>query len=223
MTVVRRFLIASSLARLVARERGSTVITEGYFPPQEGRNSRIVVEGERSALILVTEEQGTPLEERTEVPRVHAEALLDVCAGRLILERSRVALDGGREALVERMTHPGALDSLTIEFGNPEEAAAFTPPVWSGSEITRNPSFTRHMMALDGVPEVQEVPLSNPAVEVLLDLLDGEPGRERALDADAAPATTRASSLDTSVFDALRRLAASIPSTPDTLDGTSPP
>ena len=37
MTVVRRFLLTSSLARLIARDRGSTSITEGYFAGQQGR------------------------------------------------------------------------------------------------------------------------------------------------------------------------------------------
>jgi hypothetical protein len=48
------------------------------------------------------------------------------------------------------------------------------------------------MMALSGVPEVQDLPLSNAAVEALLDLLECEAERERTPDADAAPATARA-------------------------------
>src|SRR3954451_9071844 len=124
MTVVRRFLIASSLARLILRERDSTEITEGYFAAQHGRSSHVVVEGERCHLVLVTEAQGAaPVEERTEVPLAHAEALLDVCSGRVSLKRSRVAIDGGREALIDRMTRPGLLNTVSIEFGNPEETA----------------------------------------------------------------------------------------------------
>src|SRR5215207_8831383 len=89
MMVVRRFLLASSSARLVSRERGSTSSSEGYFAGEHGRNSYVVIDGERCHLVLVSEAPGSPaLEDRTEVPRRHAEALLNVCAGRVTLERS---------------------------------------------------------------------------------------------------------------------------------------
>jgi CYTH domain-containing protein len=92
MIIIRRFLIASSLARLVARERGSTPITEGYFEARQGGSSHVVVEGERCHLVLTTDTQAAaPVEERTEVPRSHAEALLEVCAGTVSLQRSRAA------------------------------------------------------------------------------------------------------------------------------------
>ena len=78
MTVARRFLIASSLARLILRERDPMEITEGYFEAQHGRSSHVVIDGERCHLVLVTEAQGVaPVEERAEVPLRHAEALLD--------------------------------------------------------------------------------------------------------------------------------------------------
>jgi len=74
------------LARLVARERDSTGITEGYFAAQHGRSFHVVVDGERCQLVLIAEAEGAaPVEERAELPRAHAEALLDVCAGRVTL------------------------------------------------------------------------------------------------------------------------------------------
>jgi CYTH domain-containing protein len=97
MTVVRRFLFASSLARLIARDRGSTSITEGYFAGQQGRVSYVVLEGERAQLILTLEPTGSAsVDERTDIPRAHAEALLDVCAGRLTLERSTLPIRAER-------------------------------------------------------------------------------------------------------------------------------
>src|SRR5215207_8959114 len=93
MTVVRRFLLASSSARLVSRERGSTFITEGCFAAQQGRSSYVVIGGERYHLVLVTEPTESALvEERTDIPPAHAEALLDVCAGRVTYERSAVPI-----------------------------------------------------------------------------------------------------------------------------------
>jgi hypothetical protein len=109
MTVVRRFLLASSLARLIARDRGSNSITEGYFAGQQGRVSYVALDAERAGLVLTSEAAGSaPMEERTEIPRAHAEALLDVCAGRLSLERSTLPIDGGAEVLIERIAQPRA-------------------------------------------------------------------------------------------------------------------
>jgi CYTH domain-containing protein len=201
---VRRFLLASSLARLIARDRGSTSITEGYFAGQQGRVSYVALHGERAQLVLTSEPTGSaPVEERTEIPRAHAEALLDVCAGRLTLERSTFPIDGGAEVLIERITQPGPINTVTVEFHNPDEAEAFTPPTWFGPEITTEPSFGRQVIAVDRLPEVGEVPLSNFTVEAVLDLLEGR----FSLPPVTAPA--RPGSIETSVLDALSRLSAS--------------
>src|SRR5918995_5092303 len=144
MTVIRRFLIASSLARLVARETGSRPIIEGYFAAQQGRVSYVFQDGERSQLVVGSEPTESALvEERTDIPPAHAEALLEVCAGRVIYERSAVPIDSGAEVLIDRMTHPGVLDTVSVELDNPDQAAAFVPPVWFGPEITAEPSFGR--------------------------------------------------------------------------------
>jgi len=208
MTVVRRFLMASSLARLVSRERGSRSIIEGYFAAQQGRVSYVLQDGERSQLVLGSEPTGSTLiEERTDIPPAHAEALLAVCAGRLTLERSTLGIDGGAEVLIERIIEPGPLSTVTVEFHNEEEAEAFTPPAWFGPEITTEPSFSRQVISFNQMPEVGEVSLSNGIVEVVLDLLDGR------ADDQLVPTPAHLQAVETSVFDALRRLSASVGST----------
>ena len=205
MTVVRRFLLASSLARLITRDRGSTSITEGYFAGQQERVSYVALHSERAQLVLISEPTGSaPAEERTEVPRAHAEALLDVCAGRLRLERSALAMEGGAEVLIERIIEPGPLNTVTVEFHNGEEAEAFAPPAWFGPEITTQRSFLRQVIALNRIPNVGEVALSDGIVGAVLDLLEGR--------ADDQPIATpaRLRSLETSVLDALRRLSDSV-------------
>src|SRR3954464_14196203 len=117
MKIVRRFLVAPALARLIRKERGSARVAEGYFPTQSGRNSHVSLEGGQCHLVLVTADpNGGPVEERTEVPRAHADALFDVCAGRAIYDRARLSITGGREAFVDRFTVPGALDLVSVEF-----------------------------------------------------------------------------------------------------------
>ena len=78
MSTTRRFLVAPALVRLLRKERGSSRITEGHFAPQGGRNSFVRVDGQACQLILVN----NGVEERTEVPRAHGDALLDVCPAR---------------------------------------------------------------------------------------------------------------------------------------------
>ena len=208
MTVVRRFLMASSLARLISRERGSRPIIEGYFAAQQGRVSYVFQDGERSQLVLGSEPTGSALvEERTDIPPAHAEALLAVCAGRLTLERSALGIDGGAEVLIERIIEPGPLNTVTVEFHNEEEAEAFTPPAWFGPEITTEPSFVRQVISFDQMPDVGEVPLSNGIVEAVLDVLEGR------ADDQLVPTPAHLRAVETSVFDALRHLSASVRST----------
>ena len=214
MTIVRRFLLAPSFARLIRKERGSQRVTEGYFATQSGRNSHVLVEAGQCHLVLVTPGDGAaPNEERTEVPRAHADALLDVCSGKTVYERTRVSLGGGREALIDRITHPGALDLVSAEFENRDDAATFLAPAWFGPEVTADGSFDRRTVALRGVPAVGEVPLSNAALDALLDILEERFGRPRF----AAPPPRRATN-DSSVIDALRRLAS-----PDQPAAETPP
>ena len=71
----RRFLIASSLARLIRKE-GDMVgrIVEGYFPARPDRDHFVSLEPGHSYLVLAPAKEGAGEEERTEVPRSQAEA-----------------------------------------------------------------------------------------------------------------------------------------------------
>ena len=111
-------------------------------------------------------------EERTDVPRAHGDALLDVCSGKAIYDRAVLALGNGREALVDRYATPGALDLLSVVFDDPAQAAAFVPPAWFGDDVTENSAYDRHSVAIQGVPQTGEVPLNNAALEAILDLLE---------------------------------------------------
>ena len=76
MSTVRRFLVAPSLVRLIRKERGGARITEGHFAPQGGRASYVRVDGQVCQLVLVNKgADGIPVEERTDVPRAHGDAL----------------------------------------------------------------------------------------------------------------------------------------------------
>jgi CYTH domain-containing protein len=185
MTTNRRFLIASSLARLIRKERGANRVTEGYFPSNPGRSSHVQVEGAACHLVLITSAAGSlPVEERTEVPRAHAEALLDVAPGKVVYDRSRFTVSG-REASLDRFSLPGPLDVISLDFENENEAKSFRQPVWFGNEISGDQAFQNRSIALEGAPHAPEVPLSNAALESLLDFLENRPAYSRPR---AAPA-----------------------------------
>ena len=59
MSQTRRFLVASSLARLIRKERGGSRVTEGYFPNQADRSSYVYLDGEQSSLVLITTQAAT--------------------------------------------------------------------------------------------------------------------------------------------------------------------
>ena len=172
MSTVRRFLVAPSLVRLIRKERGGARITEGHFAPQGGRASFVRVDGQQCQLVLVNKgPDGIPVEERTDVPRAHGDALLDVCPGKAAYDRTTLNV-GGREIAIDRYVSPGSLDLISLAFDNDGEAAGFHAPNWFGREVSANPSFERQSLAIQGVPAAEEVALSNAALDAVLDLIE---------------------------------------------------
>ena len=168
----RRFLVASSLARLLRKDRGAVSrIVEGYFPARPGRDHFVSIEPGHACLVLAPV-GGAGEEERTEVPRSQAEALLAVCAGKVGFECTIIRLRSGKQALLQRFIAPGSLDLLSVEFAAGEEADGFVPPAWFGPEVTQNPAYHRGSLARTGLPASEDTPLSNAMLEELLDLLE---------------------------------------------------
>lgn len=179
MSVVRRFLVAPSLVRLLRKERGGSRVTEGYFAPQAGRTSFVRLQGTNCFLVLMTGSEGAMAEERTEVPRAHGDALLDVCQGRAVYERTTVSLGGSVEALVDRYVRPSGLDTVSLVFSDASAAQGFTPPVWFGAEVTTDKAYDGQSIAITGVPTPGDIPLSNAALDAVLDLIEPRFGSNR--------------------------------------------
>src|SRR3954464_918281 len=168
----RRFLIASSLARLIRKEHGVAArIVEGYFPARPDRDHFVSIEPGHAYLVLAPAKEGAGEEERTEVPRSQAEALLAVCAGKVGFECTIVPLRGGKQALLQRFVAPGSLDLLSVEFEEGEDANGFVPPAWFGPEVTQNAAYHRGSLARVGLPAPEEIPLSKAMLNDLLDTI----------------------------------------------------
>jgi CYTH domain-containing protein len=207
MTIDRRFLVARSLARLVRRERGTAErAVEGYFAAQGDRTHFVSIEPGHCHLVLATRSPGGEAEERTEVPRAQAEALLDVCSGKIAYDRSRLPI-GAREVFLDRFMTPGPFDLLSVCFEEPDDAEAFAAPAWFGPEVTDDPAYQKKSIALGGVPRLGEAPLSDAALDALLDALDGHGGAATDRAQSRANGDGRSPS-EERVSEAFRRLAA---------------
>ncbi len=114
----------------------------------------------------------------------HAHALLEVCAGEADYTRTALPIGEG-QAMVDEIVRPRVLHLVTVEFASKEEARAFQPLDWFGPEVTADPRYTNQAIALRGLDEAPEIPLSDAALNSLIDTLDGR------FPAQARVATTR--------------------------------
>jgi CYTH domain-containing protein len=172
MTVRRRFLLTPSFVRLIRRERGGLRYVEGFFPEQRNRSSWVRLEEEGGLLILKTVGLHGEVEDQTEIPVAHAHMLLDVCAGEIDYTRTALPMGKGH-ALVDEMIRPRVLHLVTMEFDTAEEARGFQPLSWFGPEVTGNPRYTNQSIALNGLDEAPEIPLSVAGLNSLIDTLEG--------------------------------------------------
>ncbi|WP_246215622.1 hypothetical protein [Microvirga makkahensis] len=153
---------------------------EGFFPERPGRAALVRLEENRGLLILRVAGHDGETEEQTEVPVAHAHALLDVCAGEIAYDRTKLRI-GDRIALIDHVIHPRHVQFVTIEFNSEREAGEFRPFAWLGPEVTRDPRYANHAIALGSLRESLDIPLSNAALDGLLDTLENRaPDQQRS-------------------------------------------
>jgi CYTH domain-containing protein len=200
MSFSRRFLVAPSIVRLLNRDLGADPVIEGYFANQPGRSSYVRLAGENGTLVLLTEAKGVIDEERTDIPRAHAEALLDVASGRVAFAR---ILLGRRdfEIYLDHFIEPRGLSLATVSCDDAEAIGRFRAPSWFGEEVTSESGYHNRQVALQGPPPLPDVPLSDGALHECLDMLEtmSFPVEESRLE--------EPSDEDSETVDALRRFA----------------
>lgn len=181
MSSTRRFLIASSLARLIEREKGARHLTEGFFPEMAERGTYVRVADGVGDLVLVEHGPHGEVEQTVTLPIAHAFALLDYTVKRIEYRQAYVQL-GDLPVGIHRFTAPGPIDFVAIDFEQEEHARAFEPPPWFGPEVTTAPEHQHRRLAFDGRPEVDEVEITGTALNSLLDALQGSSAdRQRRL------------------------------------------
>jgi CYTH domain-containing protein len=178
MSTNRRFLVVSSLARLIGRERDGQRVVEGYFPDQAGRALHVRVEDQTAGLILIDAHAEISSEQAIEVSLAQAETLLEVTAGQLSYVHTSPLVGSHKVSLYQMMSR-GRLDLISIVFASKEDAESFEPPLWFGPEVTADPTYQNLTIALKGLPAVPDVPLSDAALHSLLDSLDSPRAKEQ--------------------------------------------
>jgi CYTH domain-containing protein len=207
MAVERRYLLSSSLARLLQREGGpATRLIEAYFPARSDRTQLVRVEhGQASLILRSTTPDGQVSEEAVEVPHSHAEALVEVAAGTIAFDRTAVSLGRGMEGVLDRYILPQGLDLLSVTIAG--DVRLFAPPLWLGPEVTGDTAFEARELAISGLSAVEEVEVTNAALEALLDTLEmrsarppraPDPPRTSRMPTPAAATSTAVPTLDTS-------------------------
>ena len=171
MRIIRRFLLAPSLARLIEKERAGHRVTEGYFPDQPRGSTCVRLEEGIGSLILVRHGSGERAEEVTDLPQGHAEALLDLAQGCVAYRHIPLRIHFNR-VQVCRFTAPESLDLVLVEFEGDEHARGFQPLMWFGPEVTTNPSYQNRSLALLGFPQELVVELTDGALNSLIDTLE---------------------------------------------------
>jgi CYTH domain-containing protein len=176
MKVVRRFLLAPALARLITRDqRVSRQIVEGYLSGHAGKNQLVRLEADQCHLVLpLLGPVGELMEDLAPLPRAHAKALFDLSSGQISYDQLHLPLQSNscQRALLDRIDHPSSCDVITVEFNDQQQAAAFEVPLWFGPEVTSEYTYERRSIALNGLSSNSEVPLSGLKLEQVLDLLD---------------------------------------------------
>ena len=192
--ITRRFLVAPALARLICHHGGSSPVIEGFFEQRSGRNVLLRVDGRAAHLVLATSRpSGDPDEAETAIPLEHATVLLASCPGKISFEQSNLVLDDGQEALLRCFKGLNAFATASVSFPDGDTAARFVMPVWFGSEVTDDGAYANHALALDGIPRLGEVSISDSALNAVLDLIEKQPKAARAqavAPSESAPAAS---------------------------------
>lgn len=168
MTILRQFIVAPSLARLIQRERGGERVVEGYFPERPHRNAYVQVEEDRSSLVLPSEGADGPMDHYADIPSSHAQALLAAAAGQVVYTRTSLVI-GSYRIQLQRFVEPGPVDLVVVEWS---DGGAFHPVPWLAAEVTNHTTYQRRQMALGNGPAPAEVELTDEALDSLLDMLE---------------------------------------------------
>jgi CYTH domain-containing protein len=167
--IVRRFLIASGVARLFRRTLPGAPVTEGHFAAGSDRSIHVHVEDDKFLLVLRAGAQEVGDENVLAITRDHADALVDASTGTISYELLRMEIESGHTAVVHVFSEPSSLTLVEVQFRDTSEAERFEAPLWFATDVSDcdNQTIALHQLSL-----VTDIPISNDVVEAALDALE---------------------------------------------------
>jgi adenylate cyclase len=152
--IERKFLVVGELPDDLY-QHPSDEISQGYVAiADDGTEVRVRARGGDYTLTVKSGPSLTRVEEEIEIDERRFESLWPLTAGRRI-EKRRFLIPAGDQLSIELDVYGGELDGLVtaeIEFDSAEQAEAFEPPPWIGSDVTGNGGYSNQSLAARGRP-----------------------------------------------------------------------
>jgi CYTH domain-containing protein len=152
--IERKFLVTGELPDDLDRYP-SEEISQGYVAvADDGTEARVRACGDDYTLTVKSGPSRARVEEKIEIDERRFESLWPLTAGRRI-EKRRYLIPAGDQLSIELDLYSGELDGLVtaeIEFDSEDQAEAFEPPPWIGSDVTGDGAYSNQSLAVHGRP-----------------------------------------------------------------------
>ena len=145
----RKFLVTGELPDDLDRYP-SEEISQGYVAvADDGTEVRLRARGGDYTLTVKSGPSLARVEVEIEIDERRFESLWPLTAGRRIVKR-RYLIPAGGQLSIELDLYAGELDGLVtaeIEFESEDQAEAFEPPPWIGSDVTGDGAYSNQSLA----------------------------------------------------------------------------
>ena len=152
--IERKFLVTGGLPDDLGQDP-SEEISQGYVAvADDGTEVRVRARGGDHTLTVKSGPSRMRVEEEIEIDERRFESLWALTAGRRI-EKRRYVIPAGDQLSIELDVYAGELDGLVtaeIEFDSADQAEAFEPPSWIGSDVTGDGGYSNQSLAAHGRP-----------------------------------------------------------------------
>jgi adenylate cyclase len=152
--IERKFLVTGELPDDLDRYP-SDEISQGYVAvADDGTEVRVRARGGDYTLTVKSGPSRARVEVEIEIDEGRFESIWPLTAGRRVVKRRYLIPAGGRLS-IELDLYAGELDGLVtaeIEFDSEDQAEAFEPPPWIGSDVTGDGAYSNQSLAAHGRP-----------------------------------------------------------------------
>ena len=152
--IERKFLVTGELPDDLDKYP-SEEISQGYVAvADDGTEVRVRARGDGYTLTVKSGPSRARVEVEIEIDEGRFESIWPLTAGRRIVKR-RYLIPAGDQLSIELDLYADELDGLVtaeIEFDSTDQAEAFEPPPWIGSDVTGDGGYSNQSLAAHGRP-----------------------------------------------------------------------